>query len=581
MSHDRRSFPTASTASPASTPSSGPPLAGPRRRRWWSGLRHPSLGLLLVVAVITGYAATNVGELSPDPETRYLVAESIVREGDLAIEPNGLTAAADDGTHYSVFFPGQTVSFLPVAAVFEVGRRIVGGDPETWRRLGDFTSAMFVVPAIAALAVLGHVTLLRDGGLGRRAATTGGLMLAFATAQWVWGTAGSEEVSLGACTVWAMVLGLRAVRRVAALDDDADAATVAAARRRIVRELGVGGGLIAFGLAHRGTAIAAAIGYVVLTLPTLLRHRRHLLPITWGLVPWVALAGLIVGLVPLYNLARYGDPLDSGYGRFYEGVGGLWATPWLEGLGGHLISPGKSIFLYSPWLLLLGPAVASRRVRRTLGPLGPAIAITALVHLLLYARTTFWAGAFGFGVRFHVCMLPLLLVPIAVWWWGDRGAAAAPRRTRPVAAAVGVLALLSVTMQGLGLALNTGYEYLADRSAYDAEESRIPRAAAWDPARSPIRIRTEAVLRKIGGADILPPGEPEAKRIQAAWNVFPVRAAVMLGDGPRTQALFVLWAGLMAAFGGVLTWLALRLRRDGPDDEPEPDRGPDPGPHGA
>lgn len=524
-------------------------------------LRRPDLLLLVVAVTVVAYAATNVGELSPDPETRYQVAESIVREGDLALADNGLTAAANDGTHYSVFFPGQSITFLPLAAVLEAARRIVGGDPGTWLRLGDFIAAMLVVPLIAAAAVLGHAALLGALGLGRRAAAASALVLALGTAQWVWATAGSEEVSLGAAAVWAMWFGLRGIGRLPELaaapaGDPADAARI---RRSIITALGLGGVLVAVGLIHRGTAIAAAAGYVALTVPPLLarQHRSHLPRIAVGLVPWVLLAAAIVAIVPLYNLARFGDPMDSGYGRFYGAMGGLWATPLLEGLGGHLVSPGKSVFLYTPWLLLLLPAVTSGRVRRRLGPLGPAILVATLVHLVLYSKTTFWAGAFGFGVRFHVCMLPLLLVPIAAWWWGR------PAAPSPVARiAVTAVLTASVTVQVLGLALNTGYEYLADRSAYDPQESRIPRAAAWDPARSPLRIRTEAVLRLMGGQDILPPGEPESKRIQATWNVFPVRAQVMLGDGPRTRALWLLWSGLMIALAALLLVLAARLRHE-------------------
>ena len=533
----------------------------PRLPRLLDALRGLPLPLLVATTVVVGYAAFNVGELSPDPETRYLVAESIVRDGDLAIDPNGLTAAADDGTHYSVFFPGQSILFLPVAGTIELGRAVLGGDPALWTRLGDFACAMLVIPLVAALAVLGHVALLRTLGLGERAACASAMVLAFATAQLVWGTAGSEEVVLGAAAAWAFLLGLQAIRRLPELDGRAGPdATVP--RRAIVHGLGLGGVLIAFGLAHRGTAIAAALGFVVLTVPALLRHRRHLGPIVLGLAPWFGLACIVVGLVPLYNLARFGDPLDTGYGRFYGEMGGLWATPLLEGLGGHLVSPGKSVFLYTPWLLLAVPAVASARVRRTLGPLGPAIAVATLVHLLLYSKTTFWAGAFGFGIRFHVCMLPLWLVPIAVWWWGparERTAAAA-RAGRPLLAAVISLAAVSGAVQVLGLALNTGYEYLADRTAYDAEESRIPRAAAWDPSRSPLLIRTDAVLRRAAGEDILPPGEPESKRIQAEWNVFPVRAAIMLGEGGRTRALFALWGVLLVATAALMVTAAIRLR---------------------
>ncbi len=544
-------------------------------RRLLLAVRRPSLPLLLAAATMLGYMAFNVGEMTPDPETRYLVAESIVRDGDLAIDENPLTVPSD-GAHYSVFFPGQTVIFLPAAAVAEAARLIVGGDPVTFTRLGNFIACMLVVPFMAALAVLGHVALLRTLGLGVRAASAAGLLLAYGTLQFVWATAGSEEVSLGAATAWAYVLGLRAIRRLPELEA-APAADAGAVRGAIVRGLGVGGVLVSTGLMHRGTAVAAALGFVVLTLPALIRHRRHLLRITLGLVPWFLLACLLVAIVPLYHWARFGDPLDSGYGQYYAVVGGLWETPLLEGLAGHLVSPGKSLFLNTPWLLLLVPAVASARVRRVLGPLGPAIAVATVVHLLLYSKTTFWAGAFGFGIRYHVCMMPLWLAPIAIWWWGparETAAGVAARAGGLLRAAVIGLATVSVALQFFGVALNSGYEHLVDRPAYDAD-GRRPVEAAWDPTRSPILIRVTSVVRLAAGGDLMPPGESEDKRLQVEWNVFPVRAAIMLGDGLQTRTLFALWAVLLIGFAAVLLAIGLRLRpaaaRAGPvAGDPEP-----------
>lgn len=556
---------------------SNPIHPGPSRRLLW----------LVALATWLGYAAFNVGELTPDPQTRYLVAESIVRDGDLAISPNGLTAAADDGTHYSVFFPGQTLLFLPVAGATEIARRVVGGSPATWTMAGDFIACVAVVPFFAALSVLGHIRLLGALAVGPRAAVASGVALAFATQHWVWGTAGSEEIELAAIAAWTFALGLESVRRVTAVGAGEDAV------RRAARDLGVSGVLIALGLAHRGTFLPVAAGFVALTLVPILRSpagRGAFGRLTLRLLPWFVTACVIVALVPLYNLVRFGDPADSGYGRFYGEMGGLWATPWLEGIGGHLISPGKSVFLYSPWLLLLLPATLHPATWRRLGPLGPAIAVAAIGHLLIYSRTTFWSGAFGFGVRFHVSMMSLLLVPIAVWLtsWRPRGG------WRHGLAA---LAVVSVIAQGLGLALNTGYEFLADRSAYDPDEERIPRAAAWDPARSPFLIRAKAVARKVAGGDILPPGEPESKRIQAAWNVFPVRASIAFGGPPRDDAagdaaeidrmtgaarppaglgrtlVPILWGGwalLVALFGATMWLLVGSWRSLPPDADPAP-----------
>jgi len=541
-------------------------------------LRRPAaLPLLVALAATLAAMAFNVGRLPPDPHTRYLVAESLVRDGDLEIEPSLLTvqdpagATGPDARTYSVFQPGQTVLFLPVAAAAEAGRRLLGGPESIWTDAGSFAASMLLVAPLAGLLVLGHVRLLEDFGLSVRAASASGLLLAFGTAHWVWATAGSEEIVLGACGTWAWLLGRRGVRRAEAGDDTA-----------AVRALGLAGVLLAVGICHRLTFGSIVLGWLILVLPGLwaalgpapgtgrdatggtpsevavrLRARRTT-GLAVRLLPWFLAACSIVALVPIYNALRFGDPFDTGYARYYEPFGGLWATPLLEGLGGLLASPGKSVFLHSPWLVLVVPALLSGRVRRTLGtPMVAGLLLASVLHFLVYARTTFWAGGLGFGVRFHVSILPLWLVPIAIWTDGVV-ATARPQARRLAIGLLASLALASVLVQGVGLTLNTGYAYLADPDGYDELDGRIPRAAAWDPARSPIVIRSRAIVRKLAGEDILPPGEPESKRLQASWNVFPVRASVTMPD--RAALLGGLWAGWAVLLGLLAGSLVLVIR---------------------
>jgi hypothetical protein len=55
-------------------------------------------------------------------------------------------------------------------------------------------------------------------------------------------------------------------------------------------------------------------------------------------------------LLQLYNRARFGFDLSSGYGDQSEGV--KFTTPILIGLHGLLMSPGKGLFFFSPALIL-------------------------------------------------------------------------------------------------------------------------------------------------------------------------------------------------------------------------------------
>ena len=117
-----------------------------------------------------------------------------------------------------------------------------------------------------------------------------------------------------------------------------------------------------------------------------------------GVLPSLALAGW-------YNLVRFGTLLASGYGS--EAF--QFTTPLAEGLFGLLLSPGKSVFLYAPSLLLTFPggfALWRRGERTTV----LVIAGLFLSHLLLYARWGQWPGGGVWGPRF---LLPVV-APVTV-----------------------------------------------------------------------------------------------------------------------------------------------------------------------
>jgi hypothetical protein len=122
------------------------------------------------------------------------------------------------------------------------------------------------------------------------------------------------------------------------------------------------------------------------------------------------LVPLVVAVFSLvaYNLGRTGNPLDMGYG-----ANEVFSTPLWRGLAGLLLSPGKSLFLYSPLLLaaLFGiPALLRRHRSAALLSLG-----VIAVYPLFYARWFIWDGGWGWGPRFLVPVLPfmsLFLAPV-------------------------------------------------------------------------------------------------------------------------------------------------------------------------
>jgi hypothetical protein len=150
--------------------------------------------------------------------------------------------------------------------------------------------------------------------------------------------------------------------------------------------------------------------------------------------------GLLPGLALLlwYNLARFGAPLASGYGS----EAALFTTPLLVGLQGLLLSPGKSVLLYAPPLLLALPGAAAlwRRGERAVVLLCLGLFLS---HLLLYARWGEWQGGGVWGPRFLLPVVAPLLVLAAGLW---------PRAARPRPALLAGVALLAL----LGFAGNLG-----------------------------------------------------------------------------------------------------------------------------
>ncbi len=155
---------------------------------------------------------------------------------------------------------------------------------------------------------------------------------------------------------------------------------------------------------------------------------HHKFPISPGLParagnlqPWVAFGTPLVAVasaIAYYNMARYGNPLNTGYLPQENFSGILW-----QGITGLLISPGRGLFLYAPVLLMTLPSAPSffRRHRAEAALAGMII----LIHLLLYGKWFMWHGGYAWGPRFMVPTLPFFVMGMApviervrgsVWW---------------------------------------------------------------------------------------------------------------------------------------------------------------------
>ena len=96
----------------------------------------------------------------------------------------------------------------------------------------------------------------------------------------------------------------------------------------------------------------------------------------------------------------------------YESVTkGFWNGGVFAGLWGQLFSPGKSVFLYSPPIVLA--LMGARRFWRHRPEAALAVALLVGPVVLLYSFYLFWSGDWAWGPRYLVFALPALLLPVA------------------------------------------------------------------------------------------------------------------------------------------------------------------------
>ena len=386
-------------------------------------------GIFLVT--LAGYLLTGSGHTTgQDQEYYYRMARALVLERSFAIEPLQVETEASrrgvDGRFYAIYAPGLPVVLAPFVlagrSLGEVGAALgphyvpYGFRPQDEGDLGArFVASYFNAPVTAATAALLALLVLRLGYPPAAAAFTA-LAFAFATPAWGQARVLSAEPLQGLLLVLAVVLLLRA-----------------SSPRALA-----GGVVLALGMLVKLTTALALP--VVLLLPD--AHGRPLwrTPALAALVVLPALGALAVH--GIYNLARYGNVLATGYvspagvaaGR-RAGTGGAVLNPLrgllgggfagnpLVGVFGLLLSPGRGILWYAP------PAAAAVAVYRRFYAERPEVARMLIAlgvpWLVVHASWIDWHGGWGWGPRFLLPILPLVLVPLAQCWLSPRARAPA------------------------------------------------------------------------------------------------------------------------------------------------------------
>jgi len=419
-------------------------------------------GLLVFALALSLYVATTGGSMATDIMS-YEVTKGIVEHGTVAMSYNVFQMDAHrgiDGRYYAPYGIGHAVYSIPFYALARLAERWTGlgvGKPEALPKAG------FVIGSAVAAALTVWVAFLFAWRLSGSipAAVETALAIGFGTFLWPYAKFGFSAplatlcVLVGTYGAWA---GARLDRPV----------------------------LLILGGAGLGGALLVKHELALLCLPVglwLIAESRH----DWRLVVRRGLlTGLPVAVALLatlyYNTARFGHALDTGYLRDETlAFGSLWS-----GLAGLLVSPGRSVFVYSPVLLagLAALVALRRRDPRTMLLFGGEFGIL----LLLYASLENWDGERSYGPRYLLPVVPLLVLPLAGWFADTSSTAGRTGLSRLLTA----LVALSVLVQIPGILVDFSKVGSARRIGPRTETER-----QWTWEASGLSLNTRASLAAI------------------------------------------------------------------------------------
>jgi hypothetical protein len=427
-------------------------------KRWFgenkSRLKHSYAALFLITLSV--FLLTSSGHLDfTDEYMIFFQAESLVLNQSPAVpqaKQHNIWYGVEgtDGQPYSGFGLAHPIIIAPF---YGLGK-LVGNTPGIPVRSRDLIHYMAAIGSssfFAALLVCLFNLVLSRLGVSPGISLTASLVLAFATPVWPYtGTLFSE--------IWTALLLLTAL---------------AALERETRQEqggilpvvlCGVCLGLALMTRPNHGAAFPV-FGLALLLGPgsTTRRAQRFLL--------LGAIGTVFLGTTMLLNYLQFGDPFQRGHAAWVEGgkiiTDFLIPTPLHLGLYGNLFSPGKSVLLLAPPLLLA--LLGLRLLWRQRRSIAIACGGCGLTYILIVSRHSQWEGGYAWGPRYLLPVLPLLLVGLAPLL--RKGEGTWPRRALVFLCLMGVLVQLpavftsSFEVQNSGGYYDANFDYMLDHNA--------------------------------------------------------------------------------------------------------------------
>lgn len=445
------------------------------------------------------YAAFGGGRIAGSDEVTMFQLARALAQGGVAV-PEGATMSGADGRHFSKNAAAQAIAALPLVAFGDAAARAANLPPARAELAARFVASFFNA-LVTALMLAAFYTAARALGAARGAAFTATLLLGYATPVDVYAKSFMAEPleALG------LLLALTGAARAAGGDD------------RAAR------------LAALGAFVAVSVKLVMLPLALLallpfVARRSDGKPVPGRML---ALGGIAAALAlhAVYNVARFGTPLESGYGR--QAGASAWSTPLWVGIYGLLASSGKGLLWFAPPLWLVprgirrlfahpggersGAAIAARWA-------GRAILATSGFALLLYAAFEHWAGDGSFGPRYLVPAIPLLMLAVA---FALTGASRAVRRAAWALGLIGMLVQAGGVFIYFGAQMREAGDYPYTRSLSDPH---FMESSHFHPRFTPILGHWRMLVRN--AAEHLQGRAPRLAAVRSGTDTATVAAAV-------------------------------------------------------
>jgi hypothetical protein len=443
-----------------------------------------------------------------------------------------------DGRRYSFSGLGQSLCLLPFAGIGLILEKVTPIAPGTLDLVAQFLASVILFPAIGAAGIWLFYHLVLSLGYSQRASLLAAAVLAFATMHFHYSVDTQEQTQESLLSVLAIFLMVKYYRQ----------------RRFVYAWLFC----IAIGmclLIRPVSAVTVLPVYLVAAANEVVwAGKKEILKIIakWFLAGVLGTGGFII-VCGWYNYIRFGSIFESGYAlsvaTSMAGHGLFEGSP-LPALAGMLFSPGKSIFLYNPVLLLL-PLCAYGFYRRH-RIVALAIFSAFLSSFIFHSFYTAWAGDYAWSIRYQVPVLPFLVLPLVVLF-------SKPMKT---AAKIFVLSLISAScvIQAASVVYNFNLEFVQNPN-----HCIIPDNWVWGWSQSHLRMRFENIIRHMAGKQNFSSvrvinEEPlllkynhteESVRTAYSLNSFPFKAKTMLPSNskklfyPLLCSWLILWAGFL------------------------------------